>query len=498
LDAEPDAYLAGPAAGLASGVVLEDRDFVYTVAPSPDGRFAAFTHLGPREFRLGLWRVDPSPVALADVAINPYESDVEALAFSPDGRTVVVGSRDGTLRFFAAATGEAQGAYVTDEPVVSVAFHPNGRYVLAGSAAGLVTAVAYPALAFSSETRAHADEVRALVPHPDGRVFTGGWDKSIATWASVEAPEVTPSARVRFERVGEWSLVRGSLDGRGSALFAFDERVPAVVIHSSLAKAVGIDLAGAQEVTLPSSMGPMRARTSAGHDLTFKGLRLGGWDVAVCDSCVPAGAQGVLGLPFLRRVKVTFDAQTKEAVFDDTAPPPEEARTVLVLIPRQRASFDWYVNDFSVDRAGHLFGVAFSQDKAVRNRDVYLREKKGVVEPTRPGDCGAVVDVESGRLLQRWNGHHGVVATAALSPDGVALATGGWDKRILLQNRCAEAPVAERRLGWSVRRLRFSRDGRFLFAGAWTPQNAVGDQRSAPAALRYEVLRRAPALEDGR
>jgi hypothetical protein len=41
--------------------------------------------------------------------------------------------------------------------------------------------------------------------------------------------------------------------------------------------------------------------------------------------------------------------------------------------------------------------------------------------------------------------------------------------------------------GWAVRRVRFSKDGRWLVVAAWTPQNPLGDHSSNPSAVVYEV-----------
>ena len=43
-----------------------------------------------------------------------------------------------------------------------------------------------------------------------------------------------------------------------------------------------------------------------------------------------------------------------------------------------------------------------------------------------------------------------------------------------------------RELGWAIRRVRFSKDGRLLAIGAWTPQNATG-AKSTPSALVIEL-----------
>jgi hypothetical protein len=61
---------------------------------------------------------------------------VNAVAFSPDGRRVVSGSDDGTLRLWDAATGAALGAPLEGPRhwVKAVAFSPDGRHIVSGSA----------------------------------------------------------------------------------------------------------------------------------------------------------------------------------------------------------------------------------------------------------------------------------------------------------------------------------------------------------------------------
>jgi WD40 repeat protein len=105
------------------------------------------------------------------------------------------------------------------------------------------------------------------------------------------------------------------------------------------------------------------------------------------------------------------------------------------------------------------------------------------------------VDATTGKILQKWSEHGGVVGTASISPDGRSLVTGGWDKRLLLFSEGSDQPRAERKFGWSVRRVRFSPDGRWVGVAAWTPQNPIGDQESDPAAALYQVLYNAPQVE---
>ena len=71
--------------------------------------------------------------------------------------------------------------------------------------------------------------------------------------------------------------------------------------------------------------------------------------------------------------------------------------------------------------------------------------------------------------------------------EGRAVATGGWDKRVIVWDASTGQPVTEREVAWLVRRLRFSPDGRLLAVAAWTPVNALNEGDSEPALLLYPV-----------
>jgi hypothetical protein len=186
---------------------------------------------------------------------------------------------------------------------------------------------------------------------------------------------------------------------------------------------------------------------------------------------------------------VLFDESTSEAIVTSKSGAPAGAETQgLVLTLRSEFPFEGHVNDVTLDAKEQRLGVALSEGKAERTRTVYEREKKGIKEPKSPWNAGALVDAATGRVLQKWAEHGGVVATASISPDGRALATGGWDKRVLLFSEGDEKPRGEREFGWSVRRVRFSPNGRWVGVAAWTPQNPIGDQESDPAAALYQVI----------
>ena len=58
---------------------------------------------------------------------------VSSVVFSGDGKYLVSGSYDGTVRVWKISTGEEIARMLHESTVYSVAFSPDGRYVLSGS-----------------------------------------------------------------------------------------------------------------------------------------------------------------------------------------------------------------------------------------------------------------------------------------------------------------------------------------------------------------------------
>lgn len=490
LEAKPGSHLKGPARDLGAPRVLNAEDFVYDARLSLDAKKLAVARLGLKGYALSLFElVSAPPKKLADVPINTYEFDVEMTELSPDGTLAATVSRDGAVRLFDATSGAVRGAWLTDEPLVSLAVAPGGKYLAVGSAQGLVTVLSLPDLHFITEMRAHTDEVRGLAFIGDGTLVTAGWDKRLVHWSVSDAANAS-QVRTRVEKKNGLMTFRAVVDQRVSANATIDTRFPLTVMQGALAQAAGIDVAGLTETTtLVTGFGNQIAKVAKAHTLTFKGLNFANLDIAVCDACVPTGTELVLGAAAAERFDFGTDDATHELVIT-VKPGALDVRNMATLELTRGAvvTFDAFINDLTVDAQGTTFGVAFSAVKAQRTREVYEREKRGELPPANDWDCGARVEVSSGKVLEKFGvARSGVVATAAISPDGESLATGDWSKDVHLFSRAIPAPIS-RHFGAAVRRVRFSRDGRWLSVAAWTPQNPLGNHQSDPAAVVYEVV----------
>lgn len=486
LTGQPGSFLQGPPVALGASVVLNREDFVYDARLSPDAKRAAVSRLGMKDFHLAL-HATADGHRLSDTAVNPLEFDVEMVEFSPDGATVATVSRDGALRLYAADSGALISAWLTEEPLVSVAWAPDGSKLVLGGARGLVTLVSYPQLTHLAEARPHSDEVRGVAFTPAGELLTTGWDKKLLAWSVAVSASPAREVRTHITRKNGIVSFRAVVGGKASATLALDARSPMVTVKASLAQAIGLDpLLLTETAQVPTAFGPQVVKVARKQRLAVKNLQLEDVDLAVCDVCAPPETQGVLGGPALEQLSFAFDESSQEIVFTPSATALHVSLGSPVTLQLARAfTLPAPVNDLSLDAAGRVVGLALSETKAERNKAVYDREKRGEVEPEREWDCGARVDVQTGRVLSKVHGHRGVVATAAISPDGQTLATGGWDKRVVVHGA---SELVDASFGWAVRRVRFSRDGRWLITAAWTPQNPLNDHQSNPAAVVTEVV----------
>ncbi|GAA5171406.1 hypothetical protein GCM10023321_69930 [Pseudonocardia eucalypti] len=112
------------------------------LAFSPDG--ALLATLGATEATIRLWDLtgpEPRPIG---PDLDPRYDDVLALAFTPDGRTLVSGTADGTVSFWdladpAAPRAQHRPLAIGRKPVQAIAISPDGRTMAAGQGDATVT-----------------------------------------------------------------------------------------------------------------------------------------------------------------------------------------------------------------------------------------------------------------------------------------------------------------------------------------------------------------------
>ena len=190
---------------------------VYAVAYSPDGKIDLAG--GGEEARLwdaGTGRPIGQPLK---------HKGLSQLMFSPDGKTILMGSSDNTALLWDTATGQPIGQRLVDNgPMRSVAFSPDGKSVLTGSddkTARLWDAVTGYSLGQPFE---HQAAVYSVAFSPDGKsVLTGSVDGTARLWDAatgqlIGKPFVEQDGRNRVAYSPDGMII---LTGRGKRLRDF-------------------------------------------------------------------------------------------------------------------------------------------------------------------------------------------------------------------------------------------------------------------------------------
>ncbi len=171
---------------------------------SPDGRYIIG---GSNDGTLRLWESKRQAEIYSVVA---HSDDINAVIWSGDGRYAFSGSSDGTIKmwrfveemgfFKLERTFESEG-----HTVAALAFSPNGRYLVSASHDRTLKLWDIHTGENLRTFRGHKSTVRSVAFSPDGRfIVSGSWDTTAKIWDVSSGREI--AMLVGFEN-GEWVIV---------------------------------------------------------------------------------------------------------------------------------------------------------------------------------------------------------------------------------------------------------------------------------------------------
>ena len=435
-------------------------------ALSPDGKTAATGHFGGT---VRLWDVDggglrrelkppgpPAPVAAVAFSndgarlaaavgkrlvvwdlrragaplVRSGDSDVSAVAFSPDDRRIATGDNDGVVRVGTDVLTGHEGK------VTSVAFAPDGGSLVTGAVDETARIWDLRTARTTAELRGHDGLVLGVAFERDGKtVVTGGSDRAIRSWAVAADPVRLVRTEANGLRVNDVAfdpsgsrIVSAGKDGKARIWQARTGRLLSVLTHGTnrddWVESARFDPTG-------------RVVATAGDDgavRVWKGraiqrvLRLPGgreaFDVAISPDGSEVLAGGAGGIAHVWRWRSGKRVGTLRT-------PAESVRSVafspdgrLLAVGGGGAVRIWragsygrpaiVLRDPSGAAENEVWSVAFSPD----GERIAAGNWSG---------AWTVWDLPTRALVARATGHVDTVADVAFSPDGAYLATAGWD-----------------------------------------------------------------------
>ncbi|MCA2618423.1 hypothetical protein, partial [Microcystis sp. M099S2] len=402
---------------------LEGHDnSVLSVNFSPDGKTLVS---GSDDKTIKLWNVETGKEIRT---LYGHDNSVTSVNFSPDGKTLVSGSDDNTIKLWNVETGqEIRTLYGHDSYVSSVNFSPDGKTLVSGSYDKTIKL-------WDVET---GQEIRTLYGHdnfvysvnfsPDGKTLVSGSnDKTIKLWNVETGQEIRTFKghdsyvySVNFSPDGK-TLVSGSND-KTIKLWNVEtgQEIRTLYGHDSYVWSVNFSpdgktlVSGSNDKTIKlwNVETGQEIRTLKGHDSSVYSVNFS-----------PDGKTLVSG-SYDKTIKL-WDVETGQ-----------EIRTLY-----GHDSYVWSVN-FSPDGKTLVSG---SDDKTIK-----------------------LWNVETGQEIRTLKGHDSSVYSVNFSPDGKTLVSGSDDKTIKLWN--VETGKEIRTFKGhdnSVLSVNFSPDGKTLVSGS--------------------------------
>jgi len=458
-----------------SHVQTGHTDFVSAVAVSPDGRFIVS---GSWDRTVKVW--DAQSGALLR-SLKGHTS-VSAVAVSPDGRFIVSGSQDRTVKVWDAQSGallRSLGGHTG--PVHAVAVSPDGRFIVSGSQDQTVKVWDAQSGALLRSLGGHTGPVLAVAVSSDGRfIVSGSWDETVKVW-DAQSGALLRSLEEHTDPVFDVAV---SSDGRFIVSGSWDETVK---VWDAQSGALLRSLKGHTDFVFVVAVSPDgRFIVSGSWDGTVKVwdaqsgalLRsLGGHTRPVLAVAVSSDGRFIVSGSWDETVKV-WDAQSG-ALLRSLGGHTDSA-SVVAVSPDGRfiisGSLDQTVKVWDAQSGALLRSLGGHTDSA---SVVAVSPDGRFIISGSLDQTVKVWDAQSGALLRSLGGHTGRVYAVAVSPDGRFIVSGSWDGTVKVWD--AQSGALLRSLGGhtdSVSVVAVSPDGRFIVSGSWDGTVKVWDAQS--------------------
>ncbi len=447
------AYLWDFATGTLRHRLQEHGAPVTTLAFSPDSRLLV---TGTRFGDIGVWS---SEEGLVRRIFAGHRNEITALRFSPDGQRILSSSADNSTALWSVDSGEllrrvaVPGSFVND-----AVFTPDGtRFVTADGFPSNAVRLWDPESGLAlRQFEGHEGAALALAFLPDGRLATGGEDRTVRLW-NLDTGELTRT-------------LEGARGG---------------VEHLAVVSDGPLLLAGSHD-----------QRVLAWDTTTGNALHVWATDHLASLAWVP-GTKSALTATSNLRVRVvdletgltqrSFEGHTT-SVTSGVAFSPDGRHVLSAGV--ESAIRLWNRTNAAPLRMfeGHGAGsaaAAFSPDG-----------RRVLTTYGHPRMAAQLWNVETGQIEREFRGHTDWLLAAAFSPDGTRIATGAQDRTLRLWETATGRLLHTLATGGaSIHCVAFSPDGRLVAGGGSSFDPTVRIWDAASGELRAMFLAEAGTIK---
>jgi len=417
-------------------------------APKDSLVYQDFSHLCTNVFSVETIGINRHGGNFAMILIG-HKSKVTTVVYSPDGLFLASGSKDGSMRFWDARTGEEALSPMRsgDSKITSIAFSPDGKLIASGTKAGQVHLWDSLNGQLLVVFEGHTDYVEAVAFHPEGNILaSGSRDMTVRRW-DVQAREPKD---VAFADPESWVV---------SLAFAPDGS--AVAVGFKLAQEVRVwnaDFKGGIILVIKTAAWPEAIAFSSDSLCLFthgaNSMTSWNWRSGEKLSTVPSTSAKTISHSadgsYIASVSDSCNICIRNAqLLHDSAQSLHEQNGGVNAVALSAdgciiasASEDGTVGLWNAQTGEAVLAPLLGHDRAVNS--VVISPDGRLVVSASADSTIRIWDIATGAPVgEPLCGHDGSINALAFSPDGMWLASAGSDKSVRFWQIRLGAPPAE-------------------------------------------------------